>query len=94
MPAFCFMGQPAVVLVIWEQYAEIAARAPAGFGRVAGDPDIERLDNASTKEAEQAAEEGANLAPDAGLDATSRTSPRSGAMAATSDWQALGSAGD
>lgn len=87
-------GQPAVVLVIWERYAEIVARAPAGFGRVAGDPDIERLDNASAEEAEQAAEEGANLARDAGLGATPRTSPRSGAMAATSDRQALGSAAD
>jgi nucleotide-binding universal stress UspA family protein len=78
-----FRGQPAVVLVIWEEYAESVARAPAGFGRVAGDPDIERLDNASAKEAEQAAEEGSKLARDSGLDATPRTSPRSGAMAET-----------
>lgn len=78
-----FRGQPAVVLVIWEEYAEIVARAPAGFGLVAGEPDYERLDDANAKRATQVAEEGAALARDAGLDATPRTAPRAGAMAET-----------
>ena len=30
--ASLFKGQPAAVLVIWERYAELVARAPAGFG--------------------------------------------------------------
>lgn len=78
-----FKGQAAVVLVIWEEYAEIVARAPAGFGRVTGEPDYERLDEANAKRADQVAEEGAALARHAGLDATPLTSPRSGAMAET-----------
>jgi nucleotide-binding universal stress UspA family protein len=78
-----FRGQPAAVLVVWEEYGEIVTRAPAGFSRVAGDPDYEQLDDANAKRAEQVAEEGATLARDAGLDSTPRTSPRSGAMAET-----------
>jgi nucleotide-binding universal stress UspA family protein len=78
-----FKGQPAAVLVVWEQYAEIVARAPAGFDRVAGNPEYARLDDASEKEAGQVADQGATLARDAGLDATPRTAPRSGAMAET-----------
>jgi nucleotide-binding universal stress UspA family protein len=78
-----FKGQPTVVLVIWEEYAEIVARAPAGFARVAGDSDYERLDEASLDEAKQVAEQGATLAREAGLDATPRTSPRSGGMTDT-----------
>jgi len=78
-----FQGQPAAILVVWEEYGEIVARAPAGFGRAADDPDIKRMDDATAREAEQVAEAGAKLARDAGLDATPRTIPRSGAMAET-----------
>jgi nucleotide-binding universal stress UspA family protein len=78
-----FKGQPAVALVVWEQYGEIVTRAPAGFSRVAGDVDYEQLDDANAKRAEEVAEEGAALGRDVGLDSTPRTSPRSGAMAET-----------
>ena len=78
-----FNGQPAVVLVVWEQYGEIVTRAPGDFSRVAGDVDYEELDDANAKRAEEVAEEGAALGRDVGLDSTPRTSPRSGAMAET-----------
>jgi nucleotide-binding universal stress UspA family protein len=78
-----FPGQSAVVLSIWEPFADVVARAPAGFGGAAGITDYERLDDASRKFAEQQAEEGAALARDGGLDATARIGPRSGAMAPT-----------
>jgi nucleotide-binding universal stress UspA family protein len=78
-----FKGQSGVVLVIWEQYGEIVARAPAGFDRVAALPEYARLDDASQAAAQQVAEQGAALARDGGLDATPRTAPRSGAMAET-----------
>ena len=79
-----FKGQPATVLVIWEQYAEIVTRGPAGFGSTATDlADYQQIDQASRQSAEQEAEQGANLARDAGLDATPRTFPRAGAMAET-----------
>ncbi len=76
-----FQGQSAAVLTVWEPFAEVVARAPAGFTGAAGVTDYERLDDASLKLAEQQADEGAALARDGGLDATARTLPRSGAMA-------------
>jgi nucleotide-binding universal stress UspA family protein len=78
-----FKGQPAVVLFIWEQYAEIVARAPAGFARSADSPDYQRLDEASSKYGEEEAEAGAALAREAGLEAMPRTAPRMGATAET-----------
>jgi nucleotide-binding universal stress UspA family protein len=78
-----FKGQPATVLSVWEPFADIVARAPAGLAGAAGITDYERLDDASRRAAEQQAEEGATLARDGGLDATARTSPRAGAMAQT-----------
>lgn len=78
-----FKGHPTVVLVVWERYGELVARAPAGFDRVGGDLDYQQLDDANAGRAAEVAEEGARLARDAGLDATARTSPRSGAMAET-----------
>jgi nucleotide-binding universal stress UspA family protein len=78
-----FKGQPAIVVFVWGQYAEIVARASAGLARVAGSADYERLDDASREYAAQQAGEGVALARDAGLDATPRTVARSGSMANT-----------
>lgn len=61
-------GEAATVLTVWQPFAEILAHT-ATFGIGAGVLDVEKIDDASRKRAEQQAEEGARLAGEAGLDA-------------------------
>lgn len=66
-------GRPATVLTIWPPFAHILISTPAGLGPMAGLANIEEIDDASRKQAEQRASEGAELARKSGLEATPRT---------------------
>ena len=66
-------GQAAVVLTVWEPFVEVLARAPTGFGLSAGMVDVDEIDTGARQAAEQRAEEGAELARGAGLDAKALT---------------------
>jgi nucleotide-binding universal stress UspA family protein len=68
-----FAGQPATVLTVWQPFAEVVARTTVGFGMVPTVPDAGEIDDASVQSAEQTAAEGAELARQAGLDATPMT---------------------
>jgi nucleotide-binding universal stress UspA family protein len=68
-----FKDEPATVLTVWQPFAEIVAQTTVGFGMVPAIPDAGELDDASRKSAEQTAEEGAELARKAGMDAQPRT---------------------
>jgi nucleotide-binding universal stress UspA family protein len=69
-------GQPATVLTVWEPFMEVLARN--SFGVVPVDPglDIEETDAAARAQAQRIAEEGAELARQAGLAAQARTCPQ------------------
>jgi nucleotide-binding universal stress UspA family protein len=63
--------EQAVVLTVWEPFVAVIARTTLGFGAV-GAPDAEDVDEATRKSAEERAEEGAELARKAGMDARPR----------------------
>ena len=71
----------AVVLTVWEPFLTMMMRSPAGIGPVAGVPDIEGIDDACRQSAQARAEEGAQLARSAGIDASARVVSRSGSVA-------------
>lgn len=64
--------QPATVLTVWQPFAEVLARAPVGFGLGFGAVDIDKADEASRQTAVALAEEGAELARQAGFNAQPR----------------------
>jgi nucleotide-binding universal stress UspA family protein len=66
-------GQPACVLTVWQPFIEVVSRAYAGWGSAAGMLDQVAIDKATFAHAEGLAEEGAQLARQAGLDAEPRT---------------------
>ncbi|MBV9195956.1 MAG: universal stress protein [Solirubrobacterales bacterium] len=66
-------GQPATVLTVWEPFFAVASRAYVGWGTIAGIPDQVAIDKAILEQAEGLAEEGAQLAREAGLHAEART---------------------
>lgn len=66
-------GRSATVLTIWPPFAHILISTPAGLGPMAGLANIEEIDEASRKQAERQAREGAELACKSGLEATPRT---------------------
>jgi nucleotide-binding universal stress UspA family protein len=68
-------GEPAVVLTVWERMAVASARASAGLMAVA-DPAGEEAIGEAMREL---AQHGANLARQAGLEATPRCEPGAGA---------------
>jgi nucleotide-binding universal stress UspA family protein len=74
-------GQPATVLTVWEQLADVVVRT--GAGMAVGDVDYDRLDRSSEDQARQRAEEGAERARRAGLKPRARTSVREHSIAAT-----------
>jgi nucleotide-binding universal stress UspA family protein len=65
-------GEPATVLTVWQPFIEVLAHTSAGFGLTPGMVDIEEIDAATRKSAEERAEEGAALARAGGLDAHPR----------------------
>src|ERR1035441_10055213 len=67
-------GQPAVVLTIWETFAEVLARSGAGLGVAA--LNFEEIDESSERTARERAAEGVGYARQAGLDAEARVAER------------------
>jgi nucleotide-binding universal stress UspA family protein len=67
-----FHGQPATILTVWEPFIDVLARTPAGFGLAPGMVDNETIDEATRDGARDTAEEGAELARAAGLNAQPR----------------------
>ncbi|WP_336206282.1 universal stress protein [Nonomuraea sp. LPB2021202275-12-8] len=65
-----FQGRPAVVLTVWERLAMTTARASAGLVMTIDNSAVE--DEAIGKAMTELAEQGAELARQAGLDATPR----------------------
>ncbi len=76
-------GQSATVLTVWEPLIEVLARAPTGFGWAPSSVDTEEIDKATRTRAEERAQEGAELARDAGLDARPATRSQEGTTAAS-----------
>jgi nucleotide-binding universal stress UspA family protein len=62
-------GQPTTVLTVWEPFLEVLTRTSYGVGATAEMLDIDQIDAASREGAQQRAQEGAELARKAGLDA-------------------------
>ncbi len=72
-------GHPATVLSVWERFQDVLARS--GAGMPIGAVDYDELDRASEKQARERAEEGAQLARNAGLDAQAQVCVRWGSIA-------------
>jgi nucleotide-binding universal stress UspA family protein len=85
-------GQPATVLTVWPPFAQILASTTTGLGAMAGLVQMEEIDDASRKQAEQHAREGTELARKSGLEAAPRTRPQdtTTADAILSEAEALG----
>jgi nucleotide-binding universal stress UspA family protein len=66
-------GQSVTVLTVWEPFIEVLARTPSGFGLAPGVIKVDEIDEASQSSAEERAEEGAEHARAAGLNAQART---------------------
>ena len=81
--------QQVTVLAVWEPFAVVAARAPIGFGVVPALPETDDIDRLSAENAEARAQEGAQLARAAGLDAQARTCSQDTAV-----WEAILSEAD
>jgi len=65
-------GESATVLTVWTPFVEVMAHSGAGLGFSPGMVDYDEVDAASKENAEQRANEGAELARTAGLDAQPR----------------------
>ena len=72
-------GQRATVLTVWEPFVDVLTRS--GAGMVIGDVDYESVDRSSEEQARQRADEGAQLAQRAGLDAQPRVHGRTASVA-------------
>lgn len=64
-----FRDEPATVLTVWEPFIEVIARTAVGYGMVPSVPDVNEIDEASRKAAEQTAAEGVELAGKLGMSA-------------------------
>jgi nucleotide-binding universal stress UspA family protein len=76
-------GHPAVVLTVWEPITEVLVRTPAGTALMAGLSAPMPADREAETEAHRVADEGADLARAAGLDASPRVCAQSGSVADT-----------
>jgi nucleotide-binding universal stress UspA family protein len=85
-------GQPATVLSVWERFIDVVTRA--GAGMPVGELDYERLDRGYQDQAREKAEEGAERARRAGLDAQARIRVRENSVAGSilADADELGAA--
>lgn len=64
-----FPGTAVVVLTVWQPFIQVVARTSVGFGTMPAIPDVEQVDKASERRAEELAKEGVELAYAAGLQA-------------------------
>ncbi|HEY3728853.1 MAG TPA: universal stress protein [Solirubrobacteraceae bacterium] len=78
-----FDGRPTTALNVWEPFSSLILRTPATFDLISGVSDTVDLDNAGRKDAERIAQEGADLAREAGLDSSPATAIRSLSVAET-----------
>lgn len=69
-------GQEMTVLTVWEPFLELLTRTSYGSAMAMGTVDIESIDAANRAGAQDRAQEGAELARKAGLDATPRSAAR------------------
>jgi nucleotide-binding universal stress UspA family protein len=76
-----FQGYRAVVLTVWEPFAELMAQAGANPVSRGVPPGIEEIDQANHLLAEDTAREGAHLAQTVGFEAAPRTCRRVGSIA-------------
>ena len=76
-----FGGETATVFVVWERFVDIVTRA--GAGMPIGEIDYEALDHGYDEQARRRAEEGAERARNAGLDAQARVGVREHTIATT-----------
>jgi nucleotide-binding universal stress UspA family protein len=67
-------GQPATVLTVWERFVDVLTRSGAGIP--VGGLDYESLDRSGEEQARQRADEGAQLAGQAGLNAQAHVRAR------------------
>lgn len=66
-------GAQVTVLTVWQPFAQLMMRSSPGLMPPAGIIDQEEIDDASERNAQTKAQEGAQLAHDAGLDAQTHT---------------------
>lgn len=76
-----FKAEPATILTVWQRFIDVVTRFGAGLS--VGDVDYEALDRGYEQEAREQAEEGAERARRAGLDAQPSVRVREGTIAAT-----------
>jgi nucleotide-binding universal stress UspA family protein len=74
-------GQSATVLTVWEPFMELLARTSFGYSMTGPIEDVEQIDTASREGAQARAQEGAELARGAGLDAEARIRARQSTFA-------------
>lgn len=67
--AALFPGQQVTVLTVWQRFIDTMARVGGGLGVIV---DFDEIDSESEKSAHERADDGAQLARDAGLDAHAR----------------------
>jgi nucleotide-binding universal stress UspA family protein len=85
-------GEPVAVFTVWERFVDVMTRTGAGLA--AGEIDYESLDRAAEQQARQRAQEGAERAEHAGLNAQARVRAREVTIAAAilAEADALGAA--
>jgi nucleotide-binding universal stress UspA family protein len=76
-----FHGQSATVLTVWERFVDVVTRV--GAGMPVGEVDYESLDRAYRDQAREQAEEGAERAREAGLEAQPAVRAREQTIALT-----------
>lgn len=74
-------GQPATVLTVWESFLEVLTRSSFGVSPIASGVDMETIDGETRQRAESLAQEGAELASQAGFDARPRTCQQESSVA-------------
>ena len=74
-------GETATVLSVWERFIDVMTRV--GTGMPVGEVDYESLDRANANQAREQAQEGAERARRAGLEAEARIRVREGRIAET-----------
>ena len=74
-------GATVTVLTVWEPFATVLARTPAGLGPLAGIGELADIDAEAEQAAKRSAREGAERAEAAGLHATAIVVARRGSIA-------------
>jgi nucleotide-binding universal stress UspA family protein len=67
-----FKGESATILTVWQLFTGFAAQSALGFGMSPAIPDVDQIDEASRKAAEETVAQGVELAQGLGLNAEPR----------------------